>query len=60
MNTCNTCKWWSKEPIPTTPPTTEHLCLKSKVASFGAYGQDGKGIITAPSFGCIAHEKAST
>ena len=53
---CSNCKWWSKKPIPTSPPTTERLCLKSKVVGFGAYGQDGKAIITAPDFACKEYE----
>lgn len=32
--------------------TDESLCGKSRDMAFGAYGQDGKAIITAPSFGC--------
>ena len=50
--TCATCKWWSPGPIPINPPTTEHLCLRSKRTDFGAYGQDGKAIITHRTFGC--------
>lgn len=48
IRTCSNCKWWSD-------PVTlggERLCNLSKVTSFGAYGQDGKAIITAADFGC--------
>jgi hypothetical protein len=51
-NTCENCHWWSKDPIPTVPATIEKLCNRSKFMSFGAYGQDGKAIITGPEFGC--------
>lgn len=56
-NTCNNCKWWADSPIPTTPPTTERLCLRSKHTSFGAYGQDGKAIIVYATFGCNSWEQ---
>lgn len=56
MSLCSNCKWWAKEPIITEPPTNERLCLKSKRTSFGAYGQDGKALITWGDFGCNAWE----
>ena len=57
--TCNTCKWWGKQPLPNAkyPDIKEHLCLLSKFVIFNAYGQDGKAIITTEEFGCLHHEK---
>jgi hypothetical protein len=40
--------------------TVERMCNKSQRMSFGAYGQDGKGIITTATFGCNGYEKAIT
>lgn len=50
--TCQSCKWWAEKPMQTKPPTTEKICNRSRNYSFGAYGQDGKAIITCPDFGC--------
>ena len=55
---CKNCYYWTNVPEMTfgaekqTVSTGEMLCGKSKEASHGAYGQDGKAIITAASFGC--------
>ncbi len=57
--TCETCRFWSKEPIPQNvggKPSTEKWCLLSRNVVFGAYGQDGKAIITHGCFGCGQHE----
>ncbi len=55
---CRDCRWWS-DPIPkqkggTLSDVEERICLMSKKAAFGLYGQDGKAVITGPSFGCVA------
>lgn len=50
--TCSDCRHWS-DPVPTNNPACpERICLKSKNVAFGMYGQDGKAVITAPTFGC--------
>ncbi len=54
---CQTCGWWSQESINTKFEgeenlTGERLCRRSQYTSFGAYGQDGKSIITIAQFGC--------
>lgn len=52
---CRDCRWWS-DVIPKTDKSRpdERICLMSKKCGFGLYGQDGKAVITGPSFGCVA------
>jgi hypothetical protein len=49
MNTCETCKFWRE----INSDAQEHMCIRSKYASMGVYGQDGKAVITTKDFGCI-------
>ena len=55
---CYTCRYWTQMPDmqfgmeKEIRSTGESLCSLSRNMSFGAYGQDGKAIITGPSFGC--------
>ena len=55
---CKNCRFWTQVPEmlfrgETKPRSTnEWFCGLSRDMTFGAYGQDGKAIITAPSFGC--------
>src|SRR4051812_292621 len=56
--TCEHCKWWMREPLanPKYADVKEHVCLRSRFTDFGAYGMDGKAIITHKTFGCNAWE----
>ena len=55
---CKNCCHWTQVPEmkflgeDKLRSTDEWFCGKSRNMNFGAYGQDGKAIITAPSFGC--------
>lgn len=61
-NTCDTCKWWGKEPELV---STHHECLNEKIRSYDEDGalipnecsiNGGYGFIPGPKFGCIHHD----
>lgn len=53
-HTCKNCTHWQDSPTQTIPSGSEKICGLSRNMSFGAYGQDGKAIITSSFFGCLS------
>lgn len=52
---CCSCRFWVAARTQAAHDMVEMCCANSR----GAYGQDGKSIITQGSFGCILHEGRS-
>lgn len=69
MNTCDTCKWWSKKVVSVTSFEACRECLNDKLGRINAGDSDGLyapheasisgwgfGVFTNPKFGCVHHE----
>jgi hypothetical protein len=58
--TCSTCKFWTDIPDShfgeSKNPSDEMYCGASREMTFGAYGTNGKEIITEKWFGCNQHQ----
>lgn len=54
---CATCIYWRKCPTIVPGCEPEMICGKSREGGLGLHGQDGRAIITPPTFCCIFYQR---